>query len=101
MGYTIPSPNNDYYLVSANYSGLVSTTYEEDRSSILYFTCDGVQFWEIYREEDTVNYPNRDGFVDNSFKGFVLKDGRVVIFSSGSGRNIGNTVIIGNLPNIL
>ena len=101
MGYTFPDPTNSYYLVSMNYVGLTSNTYPEDRSSLLYFTCDGVKFYEIYREEDVINYPNRDGFVDNNFKGFVLKDGRVVIFSNGSGRNAGNTLIIGKMPNLL
>ena len=100
MGYTFPDPTNSYYLVSMNYSGLASNTYEQDMSSLLYFTCDGVYFYEIYREEDLVNYPNREGFLDNNFKGFVLKDGRVVIFSNGSGRNSGSTLIIGKMPNL-
>ena len=104
LGMTIPMHNGQGYLVNVTFVGEHPFVFGHDRSSLIYYTQDGVQFTEIYREEDTVTFPTKGDFMDDHFKSFALKDGRVVVFSNGNPRFHAqgkSTLMIGRMPCLL
>jgi hypothetical protein len=106
-GHFIPSENGDFYTCNVPYVGLHVNTNAADRSSLIYFTQDGVKFYEIYREEDLPANSFVESFKDGAFKSFALKDGRIVVFSTANPRfkanpvNGDNCLMIGNMPSIV